>query len=142
MIDEAIEQTVRRAVRRELADLRRCARENEDTSDGKRELLTVEETAELLRLSRNLAYQLIKERRLHALRLGRRLLVPRWAVDELIGYETREPLRSCRYCDGASVTRYLRRNDGEQMIAPVDLCESNACHERLLADLRTVEAIV
>ena len=62
-------------------------------------------------------------------------------MDELICYETREPLRTCRYCDTTAVARYLRRNDGERIIAPVDLCEADVCHEKLLADLRTVEAI-
>lgn len=50
-------------------------------------LLTVAETARLLRISRNLAYDLIAQDKLPHVRLGRRILVPRariarWIEDE------------------------------------------------------------
>jgi len=45
---------------------------------------TVEETAKLLRISRNTAYNLVREGRLPVLRLGRRLLVPKKGLDNLL----------------------------------------------------------
>ena len=45
---------------------------------------TVEETAQLLRISRNTAYNLVREGRLPVLRLGRRLLVPKKGLDNLL----------------------------------------------------------
>jgi len=46
--------------------------------------LTVEETAKLLRISRNTAYMLANEGKLPVVRLGRRLLVPRKRLDDLL----------------------------------------------------------
>jgi excisionase family DNA binding protein len=46
--------------------------------------LTVDETAKLLRISRNTAYNLVREGRLPVLRLGRRLLVPKKGLDNLL----------------------------------------------------------
>jgi excisionase family DNA binding protein len=40
-------------------------------------VLSVEEAAELLGISRGLAYELVRRRELPAIRLGRRLVVPR-----------------------------------------------------------------
>jgi excisionase family DNA binding protein len=51
--------------------------------------LTVEETAKLLRISRNSAYTLAREGKLPVLRLGRRLLVSRKGLDELLNASTR-----------------------------------------------------
>jgi len=45
---------------------------------------TVDETAQLLRISRNTAYNLVREGRLPVLRLGRRLLVPKKGLDNLL----------------------------------------------------------
>ena len=45
---------------------------------------TVEETAQLLRISRNTAYNLVREGRLPVVRLGRRLLVPKKGLDNLL----------------------------------------------------------
>ena len=50
-------------------------------------VLTVSEAAHLLRISRNLAYELIAQDRLPHVRLGRRILVPRVAIERLIGDE-------------------------------------------------------
>lgn len=47
-------------------------------------VITVEEAAELLRISRGLAYVLVREGKLPSLRLGRRLVVPRRALMALI----------------------------------------------------------
>lgn len=46
--------------------------------------ISVPETAKLLGISRNLAYELARTGRLPTLRLGRRLLVPRVALEELL----------------------------------------------------------
>ena len=46
--------------------------------------LTVDETAKLLRISRNTAYTLANEGKLPVVRLGRRLLVPKKRLDDLL----------------------------------------------------------
>lgn len=48
------------------------------------EVLTVLETAQLLRLSRNATYEAIKRGEIPVLRIGRRLLVPRLALLRLL----------------------------------------------------------
>ena len=48
------------------------------------EFLTIPEVAKILRISRNLAYQLVAERVLPSVQLGRRLLVPRDLLNEWI----------------------------------------------------------
>jgi excisionase family DNA binding protein len=45
---------------------------------------SVPETAELLGISRALAYELVARHELPAIRLGRRLVVPRHAIDSLL----------------------------------------------------------
>jgi excisionase family DNA binding protein len=47
--------------------------------------LTVEQAAELLGVSRGLAYEAARRGQLPTIRLGRRLLVPRWRLLELVG---------------------------------------------------------
>ena len=47
-------------------------------------LLTVPETAKLLRISRNLAYELVARGELPAVRLGRVIRIPRGALDDWI----------------------------------------------------------
>jgi excisionase family DNA binding protein len=47
--------------------------------------LSVEEAARLLGISPGLAYQLVHRGELAAIKLGRRILVPRHAVEALIG---------------------------------------------------------
>jgi excisionase family DNA binding protein len=46
--------------------------------------LSVDETATLLGISRQLAYTSVKEGRIPAIRIGRRLLVPRRALEKLL----------------------------------------------------------
>ena len=46
--------------------------------------VTVEEAAALLGISRNLAYELVAREELPSIRLGRRVLVPRQALDRLL----------------------------------------------------------
>ena len=50
--------------------------------------LTVEETARILGISRNSAYALIAEKSLPHLRLGRRIVVPRSALERLLAEAT------------------------------------------------------
>jgi len=47
--------------------------------------VTVEEAAEMLGISRSSAYECVHRGELRALRLGRRLVVPRTALEELLG---------------------------------------------------------
>lgn len=47
-------------------------------------MLTVREAARLLRISRNLCYDLIAQERLPHLRLGRRVLLPRYGLEQWI----------------------------------------------------------
>jgi excisionase family DNA binding protein len=46
--------------------------------------LSVEEAAGLLGISRGLAYELVHRGELAAIRLGRRILVPRHAIESLV----------------------------------------------------------
>ena len=50
-------------------------------------LLTVTETARHLRISRNLCYELVAQGRLPHVRLGRRILVPRHALEQWLAKE-------------------------------------------------------
>jgi excisionase family DNA binding protein len=55
-------------------------------------LLTVPEAARLLRISRNLAYELIRQNTLPHVRLGRRILVPRRGLENWIEREAELPV--------------------------------------------------
>jgi excisionase family DNA binding protein len=48
-------------------------------------VLTVDETAYLLSISRAFAYELVASGELPATRLGRRILIPRVVLEELLG---------------------------------------------------------
>ena len=48
-------------------------------------VLTVDEAAYLLNISRGLAYELVARGELPAIRLGRRIVIPRVAMEELMG---------------------------------------------------------
>jgi excisionase family DNA binding protein len=52
---------------------------------GERLALSVEEAGALLRISRELAYDLVAIGQLPSVRLGRRLVVPRRALEEALG---------------------------------------------------------
>jgi len=52
--------------------------------------LTVEEAARLLGISRALAYELVRDGEIPSLRLGRRIVIPRRVIDELLGGEAPE----------------------------------------------------
>ena len=55
--------------------------------DRDRLTLTVEEAADLLGISRAFAYDLVARKRLPSLKLGRRLIIPRQALDRLLDVE-------------------------------------------------------
>ena len=48
------------------------------------DILNVAETARFLRLGRNAAYEAIRRREIPSIRIGRRLLVPRQALERLL----------------------------------------------------------
>jgi excisionase family DNA binding protein len=52
--------------------------------DGKRLTITVEEAAKLLGISRGLAYEMARIGRLPAIRFGKRLVVPKHAIEKLL----------------------------------------------------------
>ena len=55
------------------------------SSTNDRLVLTVEEVAYLLNISRGLAHELVVRGELPAIRLGRRIVIPRAAMEELLG---------------------------------------------------------
>jgi len=54
-------------------------------------LLTVPEAATLLRISRNLCYELVAQGRLPHIRLGRRILIPRHGLEAWIEHDAGLP---------------------------------------------------
>ena len=46
--------------------------------------VTVPEAAEMLGISRNFAYQLVKEGKLPSIRFGKRILIPRAALEKML----------------------------------------------------------
>ena len=54
-------------------------------------VLTVKETAGLLRISRGLAYEMVRQGWLPSIRLGRRILVPRAALQGMLAAAERRP---------------------------------------------------
>ena len=55
-------------------------------------VLTVEEAAKLLRISRGLAYEMVRQGALPSIRLGlRRILVPRQALERMLDRGDRPP---------------------------------------------------
>ncbi len=57
---------------------------------SEKETLTVEEIAEVLGIGRGLAYRMAKSGEIPTLRLGRRILIPRQALAQLLGAQTAE----------------------------------------------------
>lgn len=64
-----------------------------DTEDEmlEKHTYTVDETAALLGIGRNAAYEAIKRGELPALRIGRRIVVPRAALDQLLNAAVPHP---------------------------------------------------
>jgi excisionase family DNA binding protein len=58
-----------------------------DTAD--RLVLSVDDAAYLLNISRGLAYELVARGELPAIRLGRRIVIPRVVLEELLGTAVR-----------------------------------------------------
>lgn len=56
-------------------------------TNGAALLISVEEAAQLLSIGRNTAYELIRQGRLPHIRLGRRVLVPRFGLEQWIAQE-------------------------------------------------------
>lgn len=54
--------------------------------------VTVEEVARLLGISRAFAYSLVARNELPSLRLGRRVVIPRRALDRLLDPEPEQPV--------------------------------------------------
>ena len=50
-------------------------------------VITVEEAAELLRISRNTAYEAVKRGEIPSVRVGRRILIPRISIMKMLGGE-------------------------------------------------------
>ena len=58
--------------------------------------LTVEEAAEILGISRALAYSLVARQELPSLKLGRRVVIPRRALERLLELELYAPASADR----------------------------------------------
>ena len=56
------------------------------------QVLTVTETAKLLRLARNSVYAAIRRGEIPSRKIGRRLLVPREALERFLAAQTRQDL--------------------------------------------------
>jgi excisionase family DNA binding protein len=54
------------------------------TDDIQKLCLTVPEVSKKLGISRNFGYELIKQKQLPFIRLGKRILIPRLALDEML----------------------------------------------------------
>jgi excisionase family DNA binding protein len=52
--------------------------------DGKRLCITVSEAASMLGVSRNFAYELVKTKQLPVIRFGKRLLIPKLALEKTL----------------------------------------------------------
>ncbi len=50
----------------------------------KRLCVTVPEAAEMLGISRNFAYELVKQKQLPVVKFGKRLLIPRLALEKML----------------------------------------------------------
>lgn len=61
--------------------------------DDRRLTLSIDEVAEILGISRGLVYGLVARGELPSIRFGRRILVPKKAVDELVNAYAGEPTR-------------------------------------------------
>jgi len=52
--------------------------------EEKRLTITVEQAGRILGISRGLAYQMAREGRIPTIRFGKRLVVPKWAIEHLL----------------------------------------------------------
>lgn len=64
------------------------------TIDAKRYVLTVDEAAELLGIGRNAAYEAVKRGEIPTIRLGKKILVLRLKLLEMLGAPDAAPTRA------------------------------------------------
>jgi excisionase family DNA binding protein len=55
-----------------------------NTAIEKRLCITVQEAAEMLGISRNFAYELVKQGQIPVIKFGKRLLIPRAALEKML----------------------------------------------------------
>jgi len=70
-------------------DRRKVNRRVESFVEVERKVLTVEEVAKELRISRNLAYRQVREGKIYSIKCGDRYLIPRRALEELLDGQRR-----------------------------------------------------
>jgi excisionase family DNA binding protein len=75
---------------------------------------TVEEAARLLGVSRGVGYEAARRGDLPTIRLGRRLLVPKIALERMLGIEDEHPEVASR---GARETSTIARQEGDRVPA-------------------------
>ena len=63
----------------------RIMKNDRETAKSIRRVVTVEEAAAILQVSRGTAYQAAKTKQLPTIRIGRRLLVPLAALEQMLG---------------------------------------------------------
>ncbi len=63
----------------------------EPTSTAPAAVLTIQETARLLRISRQSAYQAVRTGELPTVKIGRRILVPRHRLEAMLGDTSDDP---------------------------------------------------
>lgn len=61
----------------------------ENRMETERKVLTVEELADELRISKNLAYRQVREGKIYSIKCGDRYLIPRKALEELLDGQQR-----------------------------------------------------
>jgi excisionase family DNA binding protein len=76
--------------------------------------LTIEEAAKLLGVSRGVGYEAARRGELPTIRLGRRLLVPKIALERMLGIEDERPEAAS---PGARETSTVARQEGDRVPA-------------------------
>ena len=62
--------------------------------DTKRLTVTVDECARILGISRGLCFQMVHEGKIPHLRFNKRIVIPQWAIEDLLGKREPHPLNS------------------------------------------------
>ena len=68
---------------------------------SKKIALSVEETANLLGISRNSAYEAVRQGQIPSLKIGRRILIPRLALENLLSM-------NCKETDNSQISKERR----------------------------------
>ena len=63
-----------------------------DIMDEKKLTVSVDECAVLLGISRGLCFQMVHEGKIPHLRFNKRIVIPKWAIEELLGKREPQPL--------------------------------------------------